>query len=879
MQLMTQRPGIRAAQSTAEKLCLQLGTAISKSTLLLPAETRFTRAAEWTYLLLEELQWFAFAFRDISTIAPVFQPALLLWIAPVKDNLATCGIILSALVFAFIAVAAIALAQIDNQRAVSHALALFLAALLHLGNVFQIQLVAILFAGITAQLPLTPMYATALALFACISIAAPFFTAPASPKSHRLMAALMGTPFAITSGSVLVVVATEIFAADRLTLAITGGIVMTARVLYLWLRVPFYNSHVNSARIGLCTGALAALMATTITQFLLSGSLVLTSAQIIAPATICVVAPLVALLANKLQARRRAALVGRWQRIAKPDPWGPHTLMDAASHQAIFRALAQFSSAGKFEHQLAAAKSGFLDLKHGYDHERNVAASDDDGSNLCPPPRQPVPATPSSITKLGPLGILEQGPVKLPERVFSAPWELEFALRFLRKRPTPSQRSLALHMIWKGMQEYPDSNLVRLIAAEYLHLSFGKYPEAMSAVAKISPSHSRSFFTRGVLWTCRQQSVSVQDESPITATSSASKSLAARTQDAHLLSLFALKDFYEVVRTNGGTVRLTSVLARLAKHMRTARTGYDRLLAQDPRNGDVLRLYSIFVAQVEADAARAANLAELAVAEINRENGEHMVDNLNSQGSIGKQSNGTPTMPRSASISSGASSTRAVQLRARLRSLIHARIAAPLLQRFLVSVLAIAFLATVVGGYYSYSMFYQKTLNVINIYSSMRSARNSVLFTIEGVRGLVYSNNLMSAADFKSFNTTLVTKGLTIYNTSLAAMMALAASDPNPAVYRVYRSRASATSSDFAPYDLTANQVLDIVAQGAQLAMQNYPVLGALTPAAVTKVPEMRFLVDNFVTVMAAAKSLLASSMVRPYFSPSRQHAHIDFKR
>ncbi|KAI9223005.1 hypothetical protein BC828DRAFT_377019 [Blastocladiella britannica] len=211
-------------------------------------------------------------------------------------------------------------------------------------------------------------------------------------------------------------------------------------------------------------------------------------------------------------------------------------------------------------------------------------------------------------------------------RVFDSPLQVEVCLRFVRTNPTEKQVALGLQLLERGLAEFPRNALLMLMAAAYLSAYYGAEGTEAAAVLMRNMSKLRgggntdgsNTSSGGIpmdvkfLAFMRSRASSAHDSDFLDR--AGIESMARDVRLHHLTALYAVRDIWDLIRgappisTSKTVLRVASAVARLGEHMHLAQKYYVRLLERSPRDKQLLRAYAQFLAFVDADTVKAAQV-------------------------------------------------------------------------------------------------------------------------------------------------------------------------------------------------------------------------------------------------------------------------------
>ncbi|KAI9155996.1 hypothetical protein H9P43_009106 [Blastocladiella emersonii ATCC 22665] len=201
---------------------------------------------------------------------------------------------------------------------------------------------------------------------------------------------------------------------------------------------------------------------------------------------------------------------------------------------------------------------------------------------------------------------------KRRENVFDSALQVEVCIRFLRDNPSPTQHALALELLERGLIEHPKHPLLLLLAATYLAAYYG--PDGAMAASELlgDLKESRHGVPLDVKFLAYLQERSARDRGEHVLDRTALDALARECRRHHLAALAGVRDLWEAIRTGATTEFMATIVMRLAESQTGARKCYRRILERSPRDKQTLRSYAQFLACVDADTARSAQILELA---------------------------------------------------------------------------------------------------------------------------------------------------------------------------------------------------------------------------------------------------------------------------
>ncbi|KAJ3366364.1 hypothetical protein GGF31_008092 [Allomyces arbusculus] len=220
-------------------------------------------------------------------------------------------------------------------------------------------------------------------------------------------------------------------------------------------------------------------------------------------------------------------------------------------------------------------------------------------------------------TSMEVLNEVQQKKVMIRDRVFSSPLQVEACIRFIRENPTPSQITVGLQLLERGLIEFDDT-LLLFIAATYLAAYFGDTGKtaADELIEQIKARPIR--FDEKFLVYAKERQEREDDklgeygaQGRGLLESAEFQNLDRKSKKEHLLSLYAMREFFETVRTQGSLVQLSNVLDRFTLHRTIASDMYARLLIKFPKSKSVLQSYAQFLIAVDGDQVKAAQLLAL----------------------------------------------------------------------------------------------------------------------------------------------------------------------------------------------------------------------------------------------------------------------------
>ncbi|KAJ3347751.1 hypothetical protein GGF32_006586, partial [Allomyces javanicus] len=203
------------------------------------------------------------------------------------------------------------------------------------------------------------------------------------------------------------------------------------------------------------------------------------------------------------------------------------------------------------------------------------------------------------------------------DRVFSSPLQVEACIRFIRENPTPNQITVGLQLLERGLIEFDDT-LLLFVAATYLAAYFGDAGKtaAEELIEEIKARPIR--FDEKFLVYAKERQEREDDklgeygaQGRGLLESAEFQNLDRKSKVAHLLSLYAMREFFETVRIQGSLVQLSNALSKLTLHRSVAIDTYARLLIKFPKSKSVLRSYAQFLISVDGDHFKATQLLAL----------------------------------------------------------------------------------------------------------------------------------------------------------------------------------------------------------------------------------------------------------------------------
>ncbi|KAJ3366365.1 hypothetical protein GGF31_008093 [Allomyces arbusculus] len=203
------------------------------------------------------------------------------------------------------------------------------------------------------------------------------------------------------------------------------------------------------------------------------------------------------------------------------------------------------------------------------------------------------------------------------DRVFSSPLQVEACIRFIRENPTPNQITVGLQLLERGLIEFDDT-LLLFVAATYLAAYFGDAGKtaADELIEEIKARPIR-FDEKFLIYAKERQEREDDKLGEYGAQgrglleSAEFQNLDRKSKVAHLLSLYAMREFFETVRIQGSLVQLSNALSKLTQHRSVAIDTYARLLIKFPKSKSVLRSYAQFLISVDGDHFKATQLLTL----------------------------------------------------------------------------------------------------------------------------------------------------------------------------------------------------------------------------------------------------------------------------
>ncbi|KAI9223184.1 hypothetical protein BC828DRAFT_376546 [Blastocladiella britannica] len=890
---------------------------------------------EWFFMLLDHAQWVGFALNPTvfssapSSLAAILQPARALWLFSNYPRYAFVNYLTASLIIALGITFAVATHGVFYGTALSRRmLSAASATCTLLITVFRTQVLQLLVSGIdcssngnltvfpttqcssSAQVAVIALDVIALMIFVPCLYFGPILLAHHSPKSPSMFAATRAAPTQYLNA-----LAATLVVLDRLSqlidpangswaltiVALVGLSHPAFRTLFPGHAPALYSGSAIVVNAGLYSFSWALMLLVVATREIqFANGWIRWLVVLGVPAGFGL---LIAAATWRMMARRAERSVRMWFQVARgmAAPWtgliGAGTLDDGKITKTILDQIGRSPADGQPDRkrrptilEKAKTSSQFLDAKPSAARAHGVTMSMDA------------------------VNLLKTRQEETRTRVFDRDYQIEFAIRFVRYNPTASQRSLALHLLYTGLDEFPDSIPLKILAAQYLTHYFGSQGvlAAMRLLQGLVPEtevhtafNSLPLTQHFQVWcfAFEAEKCSAAANSLGTGISLGSTQLALTTRQFHLESLHASHELWEAVRTNAGTQRISISLRRLSIAMCKASRGYRALVALNPYDAMVLKKYAGFVSTVEADHYRAVHLLEAAAnvtgdEEDNhqdhgsggmRENGkthaggsgshefvpdmdapavldyhlgDDQVGDKDDQGTDGDRREvfyGT-RVQRSGSVSSAGSTTHRVARKTQLRVMLYERFMAPLRNYWLLLAFAVGFLVTLSGGLTSSLGYFDTSQNIVQTFVLTRTIRTSGMAILEALRGIVFSNVAARPTEFAQWYTALTTSGIPTYMSGIQFIAQQQAADPNLPMYRAYLSRVSPTSFDFTAVDLSSLQMLEIVAQGAHIAA-TYSSYGALTPALVASTAELRFLPDNLEQILIAVRDILRSSV------------------
>ncbi|KNE69764.1 hypothetical protein AMAG_20036 [Allomyces macrogynus ATCC 38327] len=203
------------------------------------------------------------------------------------------------------------------------------------------------------------------------------------------------------------------------------------------------------------------------------------------------------------------------------------------------------------------------------------------------------------------------------DRVFESPLQVEACIRFIRENPTPNQITVGLQLLERGLIEFDDT-LLLFIAATYLAAYFGDAGKtaADELIEQIKARPIR-FDEKFLIYAKERQEREDDKLGEYGAQgrglleSAEFQNMDRKSKVAHLLSLYAMREFFETVRTHGSLVQLSNALSKLTIHRTVASETYSRLLIKFPKSRSVLRSYAQFLISVDGNQVKATQLLAL----------------------------------------------------------------------------------------------------------------------------------------------------------------------------------------------------------------------------------------------------------------------------
>ncbi|KAJ3352348.1 hypothetical protein GGF32_003802 [Allomyces javanicus] len=207
--------------------------------------------------------------------------------------------------------------------------------------------------------------------------------------------------------------------------------------------------------------------------------------------------------------------------------------------------------------------------------------------------------------------------VTVRDRVFESPLQVEACIRFIRENPTPNQITVGLQLLERGLIEFDDT-LLLFIAATYLAAYFGDAGKtaADELIEQIKARPIR-FDEKFLIYAKERQEREDDKLGEFGAQgrglleSAEFQNMDRKSKVAHLLSLYAMREFFETVRTHGSLAQLSNALGKLTIHRTVASETYARLLIKFPKSKSVLRSYAQFLISVDGNQVKAAQLLAL----------------------------------------------------------------------------------------------------------------------------------------------------------------------------------------------------------------------------------------------------------------------------
>ncbi|KNE71186.1 hypothetical protein AMAG_15847 [Allomyces macrogynus ATCC 38327] len=203
------------------------------------------------------------------------------------------------------------------------------------------------------------------------------------------------------------------------------------------------------------------------------------------------------------------------------------------------------------------------------------------------------------------------------DRVFESPLQVEACIRFIRENPTPNQITVGLQLLERGLIEFDDT-LLLFIAATYLAAYFGDAGKtaADELIEQIKARPIR-FDEKFLIYAKERQEREDDKLGEYGAQgrglleSAEFQNMDRKSKVAHLLSLYAMRELFETVRTHGSLVQLSNALTKLTIHRTVASETYARLLIKFPKSKSVLRSYAQFLISVDGNQVKATQLLAL----------------------------------------------------------------------------------------------------------------------------------------------------------------------------------------------------------------------------------------------------------------------------
>ncbi|KAI9182950.1 hypothetical protein H9P43_003866 [Blastocladiella emersonii ATCC 22665] len=214
-------------------------------------------------------------------------------------------------------------------------------------------------------------------------------------------------------------------------------------------------------------------------------------------------------------------------------------------------------------------------------------------------------------TSMDALNAVRERQPKKRIHVFDSPLQVEVCIRFIRSNPTAKQISLGLQLLERGLVEFPKDPLLLLLAATYLS-AFYKEEGARAADQLMRELQSTRNCPVDVSFLVYVRERSARDQGEHVLTRASINSLEREVRGHHLKSLYLIRDLWESIRTSAPAHQITDIVGRLAVYQAGAGSCYTRLLEINPRDKNTLRSYAQFLACVEADAAKATQILDLA---------------------------------------------------------------------------------------------------------------------------------------------------------------------------------------------------------------------------------------------------------------------------